>query len=448
MWLGTGKVVIRKNVPISTSEERLVTSRSLKAAIHRAFSLAGYRLIRIPRETSGVVQKVTRLWRSDDVIVQVAKANLNACPPHSGLPSLGERWGAYASRLRKKVSAISSAREMLDLGQSPDAGVETHLDPVSLKQLCRIVEVDLQSSLAPELWKSYPTFCAPPSSKYAIEHNGQLIDFVSLYAAQAILYILNNTDVKPRIICDIGGGTGKYSYAWMTNSAHNPDLFVIVDMPETLIYSESLLKNDTKYEIQYVDTKDKKLIEKGIILCPIQNIGVLSSVDFDLVTNTGSMQEMSDEWITFYMEFIENHRFSLFYSNNFFGNPLDSMFEGHNSWSPRPAPSWKVVAARLQVSARNAAEVLYARRSDTPEPKITGAPSLFEEWFRQTDRARLENTPSVLREVLGFASTMPFVPKEAWQIALELSQATGAPADIAAFEKLDEIRRSGTEALH
>ena len=56
------------------------------------------------------------------------------------------------------------------------------------------------------------------------------------------------------------------------------------------------------------------------------------------------MPEMTEEWVDFWMDYLDAANVSLFYSLNYFGQPLEFMAESMNAWSPRPHPRW---AARL-----------------------------------------------------------------------------------------------------
>jgi hypothetical protein len=84
-------------------------------------------------------------------------------------------------------------------------------------------------------------------------------------------------------VCDIGGGTGKYAKGWLTNSAHRARLVVIIDLPETLVYSEALLRaelgNDRVHYIERQD--DDALPTSGAVLCPISNVAALGNLTFD-----------------------------------------------------------------------------------------------------------------------------------------------------------------------
>ena len=55
----------------------------------------------------------------------------------------------------------------------------------------------------------------------------------------------------------------------------------------------------------------------------------------------------------------------------------------------------------------------------------------------------------VLRRAIEFAQTeMPFIPKEAWQVAKTLSEVTGLAEDKEMFHNFDLMRKSGNEAVH
>jgi hypothetical protein len=49
---------------------------------------------------------------------------------------------------------------------------------------------------------------------------------------------------------------------------------------------------------------------------------------------------------------------------------------------------------------------------------------------------------------LEFAAAMPFMPKEAWQVAKTLAGVTKSEADQKIFEKLNHMRISGFKAAH
>src|SRR5262249_34818198 len=202
--------------------------------------------------------------------------------------------------------------------QSAEAGVETHYRPEELLGHCHSIDLGLLADLSrADLYAASASFHAPRVIRpdAVVAYRGRRIDYVTLCAADNILRILDLLgDDRPRTVCDIGGGTGTGARAWLTNSAHRPDLVAIVDIPETLVYAEAMLRSELGDErVQYV--ADRTLIpnSSGVVLCPVGNVAALARLSFDLVTNTYSMQEMTDAWIDWYMDWLDRQTCRYFY---------------------------------------------------------------------------------------------------------------------------------------
>jgi hypothetical protein len=258
-------------------------------------------------------------------------------------------------------------------------------------------------------------------------------------------------DNRPRTICDIGGGTGSTARCWLTNSAHRPDLVVIVDIPETLVYSEALLRSELgDSQVQYLASPTCTPMRSGVILCPIANIRRLENISFDLVTNTTSMQEMTDEWVDWYMDWIDRQPCCFFWSANHFANGISNMREGHNSWSPRPSPRWQLVYSKIHLGPRNSARMLFQKEANAvPVEQATVASKGLDAWLAHLELARCRRDEQSLRRALEFASSnLPFMPKETWQLSKMLLQITRSQRDKELFESLDQIRKAGNEAAH
>ena len=60
----------------------------------------------------------------------------------------------------------------------------------------------------------------------------------------------------------------------------------------------------------------------------------------DLVINTGPMQEMTDVWIDFYIDWVSRFDTRYFYSLNYVAQPLGIMGESRNLWTQRLGPDW------------------------------------------------------------------------------------------------------------
>ena len=159
---------------------------------------------------------------------------------------------------------------------------------------------------------------------------------------------------------------------------------------------------------------------------------------------------MTDAWIDWYMDWLDRQPCRYFWSDNYFANALTNMREGHNSWSPRPSPRWQLIHSKLYLSARNSAEMLFIKDGEKSIHKSDQALKKgAEAWITCLERARCQGDELSLRRALEFAqSYLPFVPKEAWQIAKTLSGMTGSAREREIFQNLDQIRKGGNEGGH
>jgi hypothetical protein len=434
-----------------------MNATALKSALQRMALRLGYQVERARTTISIDFPKFKPIpvfkprLTVNEAIVASAKKHLLQQQTSDILPPLGERWGAYASRLRARIGAVTSAEELLLIGQSPESGIETNLPPHELVGHYHLGNLRmLETIMSDHIINALQSFHSPPltSPAYKMSYQGREIDFVSMCAGIEILTILYWLDGDyPIRICDIGGGTGKYAHAWLTNSIHRPDLIVILDIPETLVFSETLLRSVFGDAVQYISDLNTVPNASGIVLCPLANAEALKTLSFDLVTNTGSMQEMTDAWIDWYMDWLDRQSCRYFYSDNFFANALMDMREGHNSWSPRPSARWQMIYSHIWLGVRNIALMLFQKDSGQPTARqqpLRGA----QGWLQHLDIARRTGDEASYRQALEFAAAMPFMPKEAWQVAKALAAITKSEADHDIFRKLDRMRMWGVEAAH
>ena len=96
----------------------------------------------------------------------------------------------------------------------------------------------------------------------------------------------------------------------------------------------------------------------------------------DLVINTGSMQEMTDEWIDFYIDWLARFDTRYFYSLNYVAQPLSIMGESRHLWTQRLGPNWATRHMRLNIPlldlegpSRDFLEVLFEKTSATQSLK-------------------------------------------------------------------------------
>jgi hypothetical protein len=91
---------------------------------------------------------------------------------HPTLPALGDRWGAYALRLRSLIKQASTVQDILFLGQAPSSGVESH--PPELFGHCQSADLALLAELPSDLYKAFQSFHSPKviQPQFVIEYRG------------------------------------------------------------------------------------------------------------------------------------------------------------------------------------------------------------------------------------------------------------------------------------
>ena len=122
-------------------------------------------------------------------------------------------------------------------------------------------------------------------------------------------------------VLEIGGGYG--ALARVFKIMGTPAQYFIIDLPESLFYAQVFLQmNFPDADIRYLQQdSDPNLQGAEIILVPVQSCHLLDGLKFDFVINTGSLQEMPDASVLFWMDFIQNRIHpEMFYSLNYFLN--------------------------------------------------------------------------------------------------------------------------------
>lgn len=191
---------------------------------------------------------------------------------------------------------------------------------------------------------------------------GVLISNIFLWHLRSILFLY--VHAKPKRILEIGGGYGTACRLWMTSKQAKIEKYYIVDLPGSLFFSEVCLRKEFGGDVGYWDGADP---DTRIVLVPIGRLKEFKA-EYDLVINIGSMQEMDDPWIDFYMKWLDDCGARYFYSLNYMGQPLELLFESRTLWAPRPSSQWvsRVInpdppLVKFLCSGRNFAEILYER---------------------------------------------------------------------------------------
>ena len=198
---------------------------------------------------------------SHENIVSEAKARLITTndTPINHLPSHGERWNAYAQRIRASIDPLTTPIEVLQYAQTKvgfeHRGIIHH-------------EGKFTALYERELAISFPHFVdyltdftdindSAPDTTY--EHKGRLISNVLFYLARIVMSCLTYLPVAPKIILEVGGGYGAPARTWMKNPIARPKCYLILDMPESLFFADVFLNkefSDDKFFYKFILSDD------------------------------------------------------------------------------------------------------------------------------------------------------------------------------------------------
>ena len=308
-----------------------------------------------------------------------------------------------------------------------------------------------------------------------INNNGILKSNVLFYYLRVIYNCL--TYLKhPKIVGEIGPGYAELIRLWAINPIYNPKNFVLIDIPESLffadIYLSSLFGSEQVYYVSNKNINNWEEIFKKyrFILCPINHLEKISSLHIDLIINTGSMQEMTEEWVDFWMKWLDKQKVTFLYSLNYFAQDISYMAEGANSWAPRLSKNWihKIQRfnpfwVRLQ-TARNYGEILAEKvTAITPisHSELKYGYRILEERYMDGDLfmelldlyRRSKNIEFGFKLLQKTFNTMMTIPKELYYLSISLNKNKASLSVnnqkelIKIIEKIKEIRKNGIESI-
>jgi len=257
-------------------------------------------------------------------------------------PSYGSRWQPQIDAIRRDIPALRDSMSCLHYAQKEitfDGRPPFPLDMMQIQFREWAVENEFPN-LIPTLRQMYDNPLSYPESLG--EFNGRTISRIFYCHARIVLAGITYAN-RPKPILEIGGGYGEIARLWLTNSIAPADSYVIVDIPESLFFAEIALKGEFGDEVGYFEGRDPGT---RILLVPIPYLGDLTR-SADLVVNTGSMQEMTDEWVDFYIDWLAKYDTRYFYSLNYIAQPIAVMGESRNLWSQRLGAEWRGPDPRL-----------------------------------------------------------------------------------------------------
>lgn len=384
---------------------------------------------------------------------------------------LSDRWTLYTKRIDDDINALVTPQDAIFYAQSR-IGFD-HRGKANPFYLL-LYKHALKSEF-PHFLSMFDELGDSPHSlpETIAKDQGNWVSNVFFWHLRYVLQCLTHVK-EPEIVCEIGGGYGGPARLWLQNQIFRPRCYVDIDSPESLFFAEVFLKiNFDDLKLFYV-TNPRKLEQDvvsrySVILCPTKFLDAISSLSLNLVINTASLQEMTEEWVDFWMQWLRVQDCRWFYSLNYFAQPLNYRgSESSNSWSPRLTPEWTArlltfnpAFIRLQ-SINNYAEILAEKKSPIPSQQTLSRYQLTKDrildgqiLLEAMDIVRFHPDEEIIWDLLLRCITeMPRIPKEAWYLAERLAK----NVSVTFYEhhggqlrklhqQLDSIRSGGQENL-
>ncbi len=310
---------------------------------------------------------------------------------------LGPRWETYARWCRFMIPRFRTAVDAIHFAQDPvgHGGFEARHVGEDLAAYAAEVETHLMQRF-PHRVEHFAGFSEWSLSLpgTTLERNGRLVSG-PMFANMTFLLECLERLPPPQTVCEIGGGYGSPARLWLTNTIHRPGLYVIVDLPESLFFAEIFLRlilgPDAVYYISSAKPLDRaEVAAHQVLLCPVARMAALSTIHLDLVYNTLSMQEMSEECINHYMRWLDEQDCRFFYSFNYGGTPIEKASESMNVCAPRLSSRWHLLWVAPYAERPSPALHILAEKhmpEQDGEDRARGR-RLFAEWFHTPcDRA-------------------------------------------------------------
>lgn len=303
---------------------------------------------------------------NDPIVLADARRHLEAArtwpaPVKDGTSMFDSRWSPWAEAFYQQSKDLKTPTEVLRFAQARiPFDHRERLQPGSEGGFF-VYEKMLEQEFpfyAKDRFRLADNPRSIPETMYL--YNGRLVSNVFFWHFRTVLRC--KQDVNPSTIMEIGGGYGAIARLWLHMGIKR---YFIFDLPESLFFAEVCLRTEFPGEVGY--WQDDGDPGTRVVLVPVSRANECG-LQFDLVTSVGSLQEMSDSWVDFYMDWLDRHRPRFFYSLNYMGSPINIMYESRNLWSPKPnAASWMTISVnadvplvRAQCTGRDFAEVIYA----------------------------------------------------------------------------------------
>jgi putative sugar O-methyltransferase len=362
----------------------------------------------------------------DSAIVTEAKGRLQRAISQvdRAQPDLGTRWQPQADKIRRAIASMTDPIECLHYAQT-QITFDTRESDGYTTDRPRIALYDaMVQHEFPQFAGALDGMSENPLSvpESLVDFKGRKVSNVLFWHGRLVLACCAYAN-RPTRVLEIGTGYGAGPRLWFKNSIVTPESFILVDIPECLFFADVALRQEFGEAVGYLEEDDPGT---PILLVPLCRLPKLSR-PFDLVLNAGSMQEMTDEWIDYYMAWLDHGPARYFYSINYAAQPLSQMAESRNLWT-RPSAQWTARYFNMNMPLVRA----FGPRNDFLEAFYERAPSQrsFRDWSVHKGMALTTSTYAegldLLRQDISVAAAldlltraveMPVIPKETLWIA-------------------------------
>jgi putative sugar O-methyltransferase len=360
----------------------------------------------------------------------------------SKLPAVGARWGTYSDQIRALANSTNDPLMVIRTAQEWQGSFESRHTTDALAGYAADLDALILREF-PEFATNLASFAesdTAPADKVAFR-NGRKVSSPVLSQTRTVLRGIKTA--RPKVVLDIGGGTGSTGRLWMTNTVHNPRRYIDLDLPESLFFAEVYLRHalpdaDVIYLHSAIDLLRCAIpsTRKQVVLVPAHKHHLARWLGADLVTNTGSLQEMTTEYVDHYMRIIEECGARYFYSSNYFAQKIEVLVESMNYAAPTLPSHWK---ARNLVwwpdEFRGVAEVVY-ERTESADDDIHDfglTPKDQSEFLHLFDALRhTSDANEIIDAVKRTKAALPYVPKETLYLARRAKSLSPDDASIAA----------------
>jgi len=374
-------------------------------------------------------------------ILRRAQGNLSraiSAVSKSNLPPLGSRWQTYSVECQRKIRSFRTPIEAIHFAQLPDShgGFDCRLVGQEIIAQAEVEDEKLQA-MFPAFGNELASFTESPFSHYdSLEwYRDRLVSSDLFKLTRFILRCIETS--KPDRVLEIGGGYGAPGRLWLTNSVHNPQLYVDVDLPESLFFVEVWLSlhfglDEVLYLHDESDLIRYHTNNPSIVLVPPSALDLVKEMDVDIVVNTRSFSEMSSQCCKYYIDWIDASGIDNFYSFNFFGQDLTDLREGMNYYVPDLSRRWHLTHRDVAGQQPYTSAEFVFRCADGPRAAeydkklntLLGRELDQLSYVDAIDAARFVKSGSQLIELIRHAHrSLGFFPKEVVHLASRINSA-------------------------